>query len=416
MAEKQPGASPLLDAVEYRETLSELLISLFGNTGMRLSVCDLNGNSLGKVSERGEFCDYVYNSALEQKCRVCTRRGIEVVERTYRPYSYRCHMGLASTLLPIMQGGELIGCLLFSGYRMEDEAMQALDAMLPDSDLKTNYPELYAKFGVNPFFPQQRIYEFTRMLSVTIEHLSRVNEHTQTLIDLQGKSLELLANANIREQKEKKKVKTDYKILENRVQDQFLFDALGHLSALAALEHNDEWSELLQDTAIVGQKVRHPYDMVVLEQEVDDLERYFRLLRSMYEGRVDFRLTVDPACNREQMLMQLPFGTLIDILLREMLGQKTPKKQCTITISLAETDGVLEVKAVIDTGVMSQALVHQFRQLAFPSGDLEGLVFKELIEEQKLYYGPNVSWDCNCKPGQFTELTLYLPLKEVPEA
>ena len=114
--------------------------------------------------------------------------------------------------------------------------------------------------------------------------------------------------------------------------------------------------------------------------------------------------------------MQLPFGTLIDILLREMLGQKTPKKQCTITISLAETDGVLEVKAVIDTGVMSQALVHQFRQLAFPSGDLEGLVFKELIEEQKLYYGPNVSWGCNCKPGQFTELTLYLPLKEVPEA
>ena len=63
---------------------------------------------------------------------------------------------------------------------------------------------------------------------------------------------------------------------------------------------------------------------------------------------------------------------------------------------------------------MSAALVQQFRQLHFPSGDLEGLLFKKLIDEQKQYYGPDVRWDCVCKPGKLTELALYLPLKEVP--
>lgn len=412
MVEKTSALSPLLDATEYRETLSELLISLFGNTGMRLSVCDLNGNSVGTVHGRGEFCDYVFNSSLEPKCRTCTIRGIETLQKTHKPYSYLCHMGLVSTMLPILQGDVLIGCLLFSGYRMEPEAMQALDALLPSSNLKKYYPELYAKFDVNPFFPQERIQEFSRMLQVTIEHLTRVNEHTQTLIDLQSKSLELLTKANIQEQQEKKKTKTAYKLLENRVQDQFLFDAMGHLSALATLEHNEEMAELLQDLAIVGQKVRHPYDMVILEQEIDDLHRYFHLLRSMYDGRVQFQSAIDPSCNPDLILMQLPFGTLIDILLREMLSQKEPKNQYTITISLSMQENTLALKASIDACVMSSALVQQFRQLHFSSCDLEGLVFKELIEEQKQHYGSGVHWDCICQPNYLTELALYLPLKE----
>lgn len=415
MVKKQKEASPLLDATAYRETLSDLLMSLFGDTGMRLSVCDLNGMSISKPRNRGEFCTYVYNSPMESKCNLCSKRGVEVVEQTLQPYSYRCHMGLVSTLLPIIQGDKLIGCLLFSGYRMEPEAMQALDAILPDADLKTNYPELYAKFDTNPYFPQSRIQEFIRMLSVTVEHLSRMNEQTQTLIDLQGKSLELLAGANMREQQEKKRTETAYKILENRVQDQFLFDAMGHLSALASLQHNDEICEYLQDLSVVGQKVRHPYKMVLMKQEIEDLERYFHLLRSMYAGRVCFELNVSPSCNEDQMLMQLPFGTLIDILLREMLSQPTQKSIVTLTISLAQTNHTLELKAAIDIGVWSHGRAMQFRSLHFPPDDLEGIIFKEIVEEQKQYYGAGVRWDCSCKAETQTTLALYLPLKEVEQ-
>ena len=189
---------------------------------------------------------------------------------------------------------------------------------------------------------------------------------------------------------------------------------MGHLSALATLEHNDEMAELLQDLAVVGQKVRHPYDMVVLGEEIVDLNRYFHLLRSMYDGRVQFQVVVDSSCQPDCILMQLPFGTLIDILLREMLSQENPQTPCAITISLAEQDHTLRLGVSIDIGVMSAALVQQFRQLYFPSGDLEGLLFKKLIDEQKQYYGPDVRWDCVCKPGKLTELALYLPLKEVP--
>lgn len=412
MTQNRTEASPLLDATEYRKTLSELLVSLFGDTGMRLTVCDLNGKSVGAAFERGEFCDYVYHSSLKRECRSCTMLGIQTVQKTHRPYHYRCHMGLASTMLPILQNGVLIGCLLFSGYRMEPDAMEKLDALLSDQDLATDYPELYAKFDLNPFFPQERIREFTRLLFVTVEHLTKVNENTQTLIALQGKSLELLANANIREQQEKKKTRTAYKILENRVQDQFLFDAMGHISALASLAHNTELAELLQDLAVAGQKSRHPDAVVVLGQDIEDLNRYFHLMRSMYDGRVCFQMEIDPSCDRSRMLMQLPFATLIDILLREMLAQNEPKEVCTLTVFLAELNHELELRVSIDAGVMAQSLVHHFNQLRFPAGDLEGLLFQELIEEQRLYYGPNVRWKCTCKTGISTSLSLYLPLRE----
>ena len=415
MEELHQTPSPLLDATEYRKTLSNLLISLFGDTGMQLSVCDLTGRNIGPVSKQNEFCGCVFNSAMQQKCRSCILSGIKTLRQTQQPYTFRCHTGLACTMLPVLQSGAVIGCLLLAGYRMEPEAMQALDAPVPDSDLSGIDRTLYAKRDASPFFSKERIQEFVRMLLVTVEHLTRMNEQAQTLIDLQGKSLELLANANIREQQEKKKVKTDYKILETRVQDQFLFDAMGHLSALATLEHNDEMAELLQDLAIVGQKVRHPHDKVVFSEEVVDLKRYFHLLHSMYDGRVDFQLTVAPSCDQDRILMQLPFGTLIDILLREMLSQEKPKKKCTVTISLSESDHTLRLGADIDTGVMSPALVQQFRQLRFPADDQEGRVFKELIGEQRQYYGPDVRWSCVCKPGSYTELALYLPLKEAAE-
>ena len=412
MTEHQTGDASLLDSAEYRETLGELLLSLLGDTGMRLSVCDLDGSSIGGFQRPGTFCDCVSAHPLEQNCRRCLLWNIRHAADTGAPSSCRCHMGLVSTVLPIPQDGRIVGCVLLSGYRMEQSAMQALPAPLPDHVPDSDAPELQAKFNAAPFFPQERIQDFIRMLTVTIAHLTRLNEHTQALIDLQGKSLELLANANIREQQEKKKTKNAYKVLESRVQDQFLFDAMGHLSALAALEHNDEMAQLLQDLAVVGQKVRHPHDMVVLSQEIDDLERYFHLLRSMYAGRVRFQLDLDDSCDPDLILMQLPFGTLIDILLREMLMQESPKEVCTVTVSLSQNEGAITLKASIDTGVMPAILVQQFRHLRFPSGDVNGLVFKELIEEQRQYYGPGVRWDCTCESGKATTLSLLLPLKE----
>lgn len=412
MMQEQTEASQLLDANEYRKTLSDLLVSLLGDTGMRLSVCDLNGNSVGMILERGEFCDYVFNSALQQKCKQCTQCGIKKVKQTCQIYHYRCHMGLVSTVLPLMQNEMLIGCLLFSGYRMEPEAMAQLDYFMPSQDLETNYPDLYAKFDLNPFFPQERIQELIRLLMVTVDHLNKVNEHTQTLIALQEKSLELLANANIREQQEKKKTKNAYKVLENRVQDQFLFDAMGHISALATLSENDELAELLQDMALVGQKSRHPHAVVVLEQEIEDLHRYFHLLRSMYEGRVRFQLDVDPSCNCSQMLLQLPFASLIDILLRELLLQEESRKVNTLTVFLSQTEQELELSVSIDVGLMAQPLVQQFNRLHFHSETLDGLLFQELIEEQRHYYGSNVRWHCSCIPGSATTLSIYLPLQK----
>lgn len=396
---------------DYCKTISELLLALFGDTGMRLTVLDLEGNTIGGPPDRGEFCDYVYTGQMEQKCRECTRRGIEMMLRTRVAYTYCCHMGLASTVLPIWQDNRIIGGVLFSGYRMEPMAMARLDSPMPLTDLDQEWPELLTKYELNPFFSQDRIREFVHLLSVILDHLTKVNEHTQMLMELQSKSLELLANANLREQQEKKQTEKLRKALEAQMQDQFLFDAMGHISAVAELEHAPAIAELLQDLSTVSRKHRHPFDTVVLGQEIEDLHAYFHLLRSMYGGKISFRAEISPSCDRDLILMQLPFGTLVDLLVRALLLQDELPLGCELVLSIQQTDQVLGICAELNTAVLSNATVRQINRLQYDSDSASVKMFAELIAEQRRYYGRSVHWRCSCTQGESTSLALYLPIQ-----
>ena len=181
----------------YAEMIADLLIAMFGSTGLRLSVLDWDGMPVGRMGNKNELCDYVMNCPdTHELCTLCTQRGLEVVRRTGEAYTYRCHMGLVSTIIPVLAQEKTVAFLVFSGYHMEPEHMENLPTPVTERDRTRQFMAPAANPDDSPYFSRERMEEIARLLSVSASFLVEVSGRTRMLLDVQNQGLELLAQAN----------------------------------------------------------------------------------------------------------------------------------------------------------------------------------------------------------------------------
>lgn len=76
------------------------------------------------------FCGMVReNEALTKKCRAFDEIGFDMCERTRKPYIYKCHMGLAEAITPILEGDMIIGYMMMGQILCDGEEDRVRDAM-----------------------------------------------------------------------------------------------------------------------------------------------------------------------------------------------------------------------------------------------------------------------------------------------
>lgn len=395
----------------YAEMIADLLIAMFGSTGLRLSVLDRDGMPVGRMGNKKELCDYVMNCPDTQElCTLCTQRGLEVVRRTGEPYTYRCHMGLVSTIIPVRAQETAVAFLVFSGYHMEPEQMEGLPMPVAGADRTRQFMAPTANPEHSPYFSRERVEEITRLLSVFASFLVDVSGRTRMLLDVQNQGLELLAQANIREQQEKKATLNRMRDLTDRIRDEFLFDAMDHIAMTALQEGAPQSARLIGELAQHTRKGRQPGAWVTLGEELDNLHSYLHLLQSMYEDRIAFRLDQDRCGDRETELIQIPFATMIEFLLHGPLGNV--ERDGVLEVRLVRSGGTLEVTVADNCGGYSPAALRRLNNLQFTDSDTEGRVLTRMVSELKESYGPQFRWKFLCDPGTKLELTLYLPIRE----
>lgn len=395
----------------YAEMIADLLIAMFGSTGLRLSVLDRDGMPVGRMGNKKELCDYVMNCPDTQElCTLCTQRGLEVVRRTGEAYTYRCHMGLVSTIIPVLAQETAVAFLVFSGYHMEPEHMESLPTPVTGVDRARQFIAPAANPEQSPYFSRERVQDITRLLSVFASFLVDVSGRTRMLLDVQNQGLELLAQANIREQREKKATLNRIRDLTDRIRDEFLFDAMDHIAMTALQEGAPQSARLIEDLAQHTRKGRQPGAWVTLGEELDNLDSYLHLLQSMYEDRIVFRLDHQRCGDRETELIQIPFATMIEFLLHGPLGNV--ERDGILEVSLVRTGGTLEVTVADNCGGYSPVVLRRMNNLQFTDSDTEGRVLTRMVSELKESYGPQFRWKFFCDPGIRLELTLYLPIRE----
>lgn len=69
-----------------------------------------------------EFCKYIRNNhQLKNKCLNCDNVGLDICEKTGKPYIYRCHMGLTEAVAPIIENGVTIGYMMLGQVLIEKD-------------------------------------------------------------------------------------------------------------------------------------------------------------------------------------------------------------------------------------------------------------------------------------------------------
>ncbi|MCR4683501.1 MAG: PocR ligand-binding domain-containing protein [Clostridiales bacterium] len=112
------------DINELRKICSDLTIL----SGLKIDLWDENKQLLFSYPHKHRrFCEIVRQCpGLCERCLESDARGFEFADRTGGIYSYKCHMGLTETIVPIITDGTLIGYLML-GQAIETENLPEIE-------------------------------------------------------------------------------------------------------------------------------------------------------------------------------------------------------------------------------------------------------------------------------------------------
>ncbi|MBQ4110584.1 MAG: PocR ligand-binding domain-containing protein [Clostridia bacterium] len=74
-------------------------------------------------STKNTFCNLISkNEYWDKKCENCDRTNVDLCARTKNSSTYKCHLGLAETIVPIYDNNGILGYVMFGQVLIEDTA------------------------------------------------------------------------------------------------------------------------------------------------------------------------------------------------------------------------------------------------------------------------------------------------------
>ena len=133
--------------------IGEMLVQFYNATGIRVGLHDPNMEILveypvkAKNIENQCFCDVVRNLSPTSvyKCANCDKKAYDHVLNIKKSYIYRCHMGFAEAVIPILSHGEPISVMMIGQIRTEDrpdDGFEHIMAQIKDLDYDKCSPEI----------------------------------------------------------------------------------------------------------------------------------------------------------------------------------------------------------------------------------------------------------------------------------
>ena len=174
------------EASPYTTLISSLIYDLLGTSDLRISVLEPDGNEISEQGKPDLICRRAMSDpGIYSACLRCSAQGVAMAKKLGRPYTFRCHMGLAVTALPLMQDDVCRGFITLNGYCMEPEAMERLpiyyDKTLRNADpVPVRIPE-----DAGCFFPEIKVRAIIQTFSSMIACMNGLNTNARTLMNLQ---------------------------------------------------------------------------------------------------------------------------------------------------------------------------------------------------------------------------------------
>ncbi len=156
------------------EELQKICLDFFRLAGMGFSLWDENRNNIFSYpTVHAPFCQAVRsNNGLSLKCARSDIIGLDVVNRTKKPYIYTCHMGLTEAIVPILQDEDIVGYLMM-GQIVEDKNRSQIFKCIENADKDEKFRSLLKqKLDENVLSTNDKINYCVNILNVMIDYMN----------------------------------------------------------------------------------------------------------------------------------------------------------------------------------------------------------------------------------------------------
>lgn len=407
--------NPVLTEHISLEVLEELLEGLHSMIGMRVTINNCAGERVVASSDAlSTLCTAKYeNPETERYCRACTQMGAIRASEIGGPVLYRCYAGLAAVAIPVIVENQIAALLMTSGFHVESESMKRIEKILDVEGQE--YPEEIIDQA--PFYHTRRIMDIASILSLASKYISEAGLRNSIQAQLHEKSLELITQMQIRSEAEKLASQAQFKALQSQINPHFLFNTLNAVSQLAILERADTTAEAIFSlSSLLRRSLQQNSGIASLQEEVNYINKYFKIKKMMYRDRIEFITEIDESC----LHLLVPAFTIQPLVENSLLHGLEPKEEGGRLLLEIRRIGKFVSVQIKDDGLgFTKRKLDAVKKLkkTYSSSETTGIGIENVIYRLQDFFGDRFYWEIDSEPGRGTSVTLFLPeTREVSDA
>lgn len=386
------------------EKLKDLLNKLSEAINLSLAVIDVKGRFLITTDNYPAFCSMLAAVPNGRHCQPSILEACQNTALTNKPNLLFCCHGIASIIMPIYNGNNIIGYIKCGQVFLSEPDIENI---LPElSALCSNYgiskKNLLNEYRRIKLEPKSRLYAAAEATFAIANYITEMAASALRQKELDKSRIALIQEQIAKAELEKALREADLKLLQSKINPHFLFNTLNTIAQMAYLDGSVKVANLVWDlSGILRCTLRKTDQPISLREEINILKNYIDIQLSRFGERLSINLDIDHRLND----VVLPCMLLQPLVENAIIhGFECSRKKGIVTISVQQSGNNVMIM-VEDNG------------LGFDPGSVavskgNGLGIQSVKNRLQYYYGNCHVFQIDSKPEKGTRVTLSFPKVE----
>ncbi|MBQ9155580.1 MAG: PocR ligand-binding domain-containing protein [Eubacterium sp.] len=372
------------------EALESLIGRLSDATDFSFSVIDYRGQNITEGIICNEYCRLHKDSRECMECQMNAAFAAAKAAIKCCPFLFTCPQGLVSVAVPIIVNEQYLGAVVGGRVRCDDELPDQAEFGRSMKDDYTEEDELYQKI---PLFTRRKIEAIGDLMFLMLQEMGDKETYGLKLSSAEAseKQLKDMQQWNLALQSEMKE--KELAQLKARLHPQFMLNMFTTISNFAVLEDAVKTQEIIVDSAsIIRYYLDESRELVTMESEMEQLDKYLSILRSKYENIFNYHIQMQEGVKGAKfpVLTLFPLvGYVIDFGVFSngfkgtlYVDADVSGDMCFVTIQMENQNRSGHARAEIPGTIMDERIVKEQiennrKRLDYVFGDNYNLAMKE---------------------------------------
>ncbi len=411
------GKTPytLEDLVPF-DTFREIIKRVHDVTGLRTVVTDYRGVLYDGFEVEGEYdpCHEIRFSELGEMCdRSDAYAGLEAA-RLGKPIIYRCHLGAAEAVSPIIVSGHHYGSVLTGHSLLPPEEMESLPQFIKCTSPLTAHQQVLCRQLPAKLVPNtlQRLQAIANLLFLVTNYIAEIGYRSITQKKISEYENSLLRERNINAELERNIANAQVLNIRAQMHPHFLFNALNTINQTAILEGGTETPKLIRAlSSIMRRSLSLNDETDTLNDELTQIKNYLYIAQISTGERLKLEWDVDHSC----LDASCPAFTIQPLVENAVMHGITQKVEGgTVSIVIKKCNEMLHI-SICDTGCgMDEETLKALQELKsnqYVTTNTASIGIRNSMQILNTVFGDSFDWFVESTLGQGTQFHLQFPYR-----